>query len=70
VTHVTGRSGEPCTIGMLPKVKLDTVMQSVGAGQVVQIIVKAVRTDNIGGGKISLLPVVGASVPAPASEAK
>ena len=35
-----------------------------------QIIVKAVRTGNIGGGKISVLPVVGTSVPALASEAK
>jgi len=71
VTHVTGRGvqkgvihagrgGEPYTIDMLPKVKLETVVRGVDAERVVQIIVDAARTGNIGDGKIFVLPVADA----------
>jgi len=71
VTHVTGRGvqkgiihagrgGEPYTIDMLPKVKLETVVRGVDTERVVQVIVSAARTGNIGDGKIFVLPVVDA----------
>ena len=71
VTHVTGRGvqkgvihagrgGEPYTIDMLPKVKLETVVQGVATERVVQVIVAAARTGNIGDGKIFVQPVVDA----------
>ena len=71
VTHVTGRGvqkgvihagrgGEPYTIDMLPKVKLETVVRGVDTEKVVQVIVAAARTGNIGDGKIFVLPVVDA----------
>ncbi len=71
VTHVTGRGvqkgvihagrgGQPYTIDMLPKVKLETVVQSSDAEKVVQVIVEAARTGNIGDGKIFVLPVADA----------
>jgi nitrogen regulatory protein PII len=81
VTHVTGRSvqkgvihtgrsGEPHTIDMPPEVKLETAVRSTDADRAVQIIVEAVHTGNIGDGKIFVLPAIGASASAPASEAK
>ena len=71
VTHVTGRGvqkgvihagrgGEPYTIDMLPKVKLEMVVRGKDAERVVQIIVDAARTGNIGDGKIFVLPVADA----------
>jgi len=68
VTHVTGRGvqkgivhtgrgGERYTIDMLPKVKLETVVRSADIERVVQVIVDAARTGNIGDGKIFVLPV-------------
>jgi nitrogen regulatory protein P-II 1 len=71
VTHVTGRGvqkgvihtgrgGEPYTIDMLPKVKLETVVRTADTDRVVDIIVAAARTGNIGDGKIFVLPVADA----------
>jgi len=71
VTHVTGRGvqkgivhtgrgGEPYTIDMLPKVKLETVVRGADIERVVQVIVDAARTGNIGDGKIFVLPVADA----------
>ena len=71
VTHVTGRGvqkgvihagrgGEPYTIDMLPKVKLETVVRGADTERVVQVIVEAARTGNIGDGKIFILPVADA----------
>jgi len=71
VTHVTGRGvqkgvihagrgGEPYIIDMLPKVKLETVVRSGDIDRVVQAIVEAARTGNIGDGKIFVLPVADA----------
>ena len=71
VTHVTGRGvqkgivhtgrgGERYTIDMLPKVKLETVVRGADIERVVQIIVDAARTGNIGDGKIFVLPVADA----------
>ncbi len=71
VTHVTGRGvqkgivhagrgGELYTVDMLPKVKLETVVRSADIDRVVQVIVDAARTGNIGDGKIFVLPVVDA----------
>jgi nitrogen regulatory protein P-II 1 len=71
VTHVTGRGvqkgvihtgrgGEAYTIDMLPKVKLETVVRAADTERVVQVIVEAARTGNIGDGKIFVLPVADA----------
>jgi nitrogen regulatory protein P-II 1 len=71
VTHVTGRGvqkgvihagrgGQPYTIDMLPKVKLETVVRSADTDMVVQVIAEAARTGNIGDGKIFVLPVADA----------
>ena len=55
-----GRGGEPYTIDMLPKVKLETVVRGADTEKVVQVIVEAARTGNIGDGKIFVLPVADA----------
>lgn len=47
-----GRAGERFVVDMLPKVKLETVVRDADAGRVVDIIVQAARTGNVGDGKI------------------
>lgn len=56
IVHV-GRGGETHAVDMLPKVKLDAVIQDNAAERVIEIILKAARTGNIGDGKIFVLPV-------------
>jgi nitrogen regulatory protein P-II 1 len=68
VVHVTGRGaqkgivhggrgGETYTVDMLPKLKIEMVVQDAEADNVVDIVVKASRTGNIGDGKIFIIPV-------------
>lgn len=56
VVHV-GRSGERATIDMLPKAKLEVVCRDADTQKVVDIILKAARTGNIGDGKVFVSPV-------------
>ena len=53
----TGRGGESYTVDMLPKVKVEMVVHDNAAERVVQAIMKAAWTGNIGDGKIFVLPV-------------
>ena len=53
----TGRGGEAYTVDMLPKVKLELVVHDNATERVVQAIMKAAWTGNIGDGKIFILPV-------------
>jgi nitrogen regulatory protein P-II 1 len=52
-----GRGGETYTVDMLPKLKIEVVVGDADADRVVDIILKAARTGNIGDGKIFVLPV-------------
>ncbi len=52
-----GRGGETVTVDLLPKVKLEIVVQDAAVDQVIQVIVRASRTGNIGDGKIFVVPV-------------
>jgi nitrogen regulatory protein P-II 1 len=52
-----GRAGQPYSVDMLPKVKLETVIADENADEVVQIIQQSAWTGNIGDGKIFILPV-------------
>ena len=56
IVHV-GRGGETYAVDMLPKVKFDVVVHDTAAERVVQTIMKAAWTGNIGDGKIFILPV-------------
>jgi nitrogen regulatory protein P-II 1 len=52
-----GRGGQPYSVDMLPKVKLETVVTDKNVDDVVETILAAARTGNIGDGKIFVLPV-------------
>ena len=52
-----GRGGETYSVDMLPKVKIEVVVTDKNCDDVINIIVKAARTGNIGDGKIFVLPV-------------
>ncbi len=52
-----GRGGEPYTVDMLPKVKVEVVVHDNATERVVQAILKSAWTGNIGDGKIFVLPV-------------
>lgn len=56
VVHV-GRGGETYAVDMLPKVKLDVVVHDGVVERVVQLILKAAWTGNIGDGKIFIFPM-------------
>lgn len=56
VTHV-GRVGEKTTIDMLPKSKLELVVQDKETERAIDVIVTHSRTGNIGDGKIFVMPV-------------
>ncbi len=56
VVH-SGRGGESYTVDMLPKVKIETVVQDAEVDRAVDAILKAAWTGNIGDGKIFILPV-------------
>jgi len=52
-----GRAGEKTTVDMLPKVKLELVVREADTEKVLNIILAAARTGNIGDGKIFIIPV-------------
>jgi nitrogen regulatory protein PII len=52
-----GRSGETVTVDLLPKVKLEVVVPDMATERVIEAIVTAARTGNIGDGKIFVIPV-------------
>lgn len=56
----TGRGGQAYTVDMLPKLRLEVVVPDTDTEKVVQIIVGAARTGNIGDGKIFVIPVADA----------
>lgn len=56
IVHV-GRGGEPYTVDMLPKVKVEIVVPDSTVERVVNLIIEAARTGHIGDGKIFVLPV-------------
>jgi nitrogen regulatory protein P-II 1 len=56
IVHV-GRGGESYKVDMLPRVKLEVVVHDNASERVVQTILKAAWTGNIGDGKIFIIPV-------------
>lgn len=52
-----GRGGETVTVDMLPKVKIEVVVPDQAVERVIDAIVQATRTGNIGDGKIFVIPV-------------
>ncbi len=68
VVHVTGRGvqrgviyqgrgAEKVSVDMLPKVKVETVVNDADTQKVIDIVIKAAQTGQIGDGKIFVLPV-------------
>ena len=56
IVHV-GRGGESYKVDMLPRVKVELVVHDNASERVVQALVKAAWTGNIGDGKIFIMPV-------------
>jgi nitrogen regulatory protein P-II 1 len=52
-----GRGGETVTVDMLPKVKVEVVVDDMAVDRAIDAIVTAARTGNIGDGKIFVIPV-------------
>ena len=52
-----GRGGETYTVDMLPKLKIEVVVKDSESKKIVDVILKAARTGNIGDGKIFVIPV-------------
>jgi nitrogen regulatory protein P-II 1 len=52
-----GRGAAPYSVDMLPKVKLEVVVSDKNCDEVIDVIMNAARTGNIGDGKIFVLPV-------------
>jgi nitrogen regulatory protein P-II 1 len=52
-----GRGGQTLVVDMLPKVKVELVVEDNDADRVCDIIIDTARTGNIGDGKIFILPV-------------
>lgn len=52
-----GRGGETVTVDLLPKVKLEVVVVDQAVDRVIDAIIAASRTGNIGDGKIFVIPV-------------
>jgi nitrogen regulatory protein P-II 1 len=52
-----GRGGQSVQIDMLPKLKLELVVDDADADRVCEIIINNSRTGNIGDGKIFIIPV-------------
>ena len=52
-----GRGGETYTVDMLPKLKIEVVVKDTDASRVVELIMAAARTGNIGDGKIFIVPI-------------
>ena len=52
-----GRAGESYVVDMLPKVKLELVVRDDDTQKVIDVILAHARTDEIGDGKIFVIPV-------------
>ena len=52
-----GRGGETYTVDMLPKLKIEVVVRDADADKVIEAIMAAARTGNIGDGKIFVTAV-------------
>jgi nitrogen regulatory protein P-II 1 len=52
-----GRGGETVTVDLLPKMKVEVVVPDTAAERVIDAIIAAARTGNIGDGKIFVIPV-------------
>lgn len=53
----SGRGGETYTVDMLPKLKIEVVAKDADADKVIEIIINAAKTGNIGDGKIFVTTV-------------
>lgn len=56
----TGRGGQEYRVDMLPKVKIELVVKESDTDNVVDIVIQAARTGDIGDGKIFVIPVADA----------
>ena len=52
-----GRGGETVTVDLLPKMKVEVVVPDTAVERVIDAIIAAARTGNIGDGKIFVIPV-------------
>lgn len=52
-----GRGGETVTVDLLPKLKLEVVVNDMAVERVIDAIIQAARTGNIGDGKIFVSPI-------------
>lgn len=52
-----GRGGEEVVVDMLPKTKIEVVAADMAVDRVIEAIIHAARTGNIGDGKIFISPV-------------
>ncbi|HKT53865.1 MAG TPA: P-II family nitrogen regulator [Caulobacteraceae bacterium] len=52
-----GRGGEAVTVDLLPKLKLEVVVADIAVERVIEAIIQAARTGNIGDGKIFVCPI-------------
>lgn len=52
-----GRGGEAVTVDLLPKLKLEVVVNDMAVERVIEAIIQAARTGNIGDGKIFVSPI-------------
>ena len=55
-----GRAGQSYVIDMLPKTKIELVVRDEDTQKVVDVIINAARTDQVGDGKIFISPVANA----------
>ncbi len=53
----SGRGGETYTVDMLPKLKIEVVAKDADAEKVIETIINAAKTGNIGDGKIFVTTV-------------
>ena len=53
----TGRAGQPIVVDMLPKIKLEMVVNDSDVETVIGVIIEAARTGEIGDGKIFIHPI-------------
>ena len=53
----SGRGGETYTVDMLPKLKIEVVTKDADAEKVIETIISAAKTGNIGDGKIFVTTV-------------
>lgn len=56
----TGRGGQEYRVDLLPKCKIELVVKDSDTKKVVDAVIKAARTGDIGDGKIFVIPVANA----------